>query len=74
MKICMPALRLCAALLLLCAAGLAGAQRSPWYFEVNPVFFSDSNVYFEIDEFAQRSGWSSTSLDGGFDPHFDRHA
>jgi hypothetical protein len=72
MKICMPALRLSAALLLLCSAGLAGAQRSPWYLAVNPVFCAHSNVNRQIDEFAQSRWWSIASLGGGFDQRYGR--
>lgn len=40
MKICMSTWRLPAALVRLCVAGLTGAQRSPWCFEVNPIYQS----------------------------------
>jgi hypothetical protein len=58
---------------LLAAAGTALAQEpSPWYIGVNQAISYSSNPSRLIDDFAEGSWWSSTSLVGGFDQRYGR--
>jgi len=66
-------LRFTLAALLLATAGAALADEpSPWYIGVNQAFSYNSNPSRLIDEFAEGSWWSSTSLVGGFDQSYGR--
>jgi hypothetical protein len=56
----------------LLAAGTVQAQNEPYYIGVSQAFAYDSNVYRQVDAFAQGSWWSSTSLIGGFDQSYGR--
>lgn len=57
---------------LVVAAGAAHAQTSPYYIGVNQAVSYNSNVFRQIDAFAQSSWWSSTSLIGGIDQRYGR--
>jgi hypothetical protein len=73
MTACIPELRAALAAVLLTVAGAAGADEpSPWYIGVNQAVSYNSNPSRLIEEFAQGSWWSTTSLVGGFDQSYGR--
>jgi hypothetical protein len=57
---------------MLMTCGTVSAQSDPYYIGVNQAFSYNSNVFRQVDEFAQGSWWSSTSLVGGFDQRYGR--
>ncbi|MBN8491607.1 MAG: hypothetical protein J0M00_09320 [Burkholderiales bacterium] len=64
--------RLPVAIVLTLGAGATMAENDPWYLGVSQAISYNTNVFRQIDQFAQASWWSSTSLVGGFDQRYGR--
>jgi hypothetical protein len=70
---CTTHLRIALATCLLATADVALAEEpNPWYIGVNQAVSYNSNPSRLVDEFAEGSWWSSTSLVGGFDQRYGR--
>jgi hypothetical protein len=54
------------------SAAAALAQTNPYYLGVNQAISYNTNPTRELDEFAQGSWWSTTSVIGGFDQTYGR--